>query len=159
MKSFMFACLAPEDLAKVVLAFQEYRAKAGTGVITQGAMVDAVEPGLFVLESGRLNVFKDKGEQPVLTYTEPGQYFGDLALLYNAPRAATVVADTDSILWSIDRTTFSQLVMDASRKATERRRNFLAKVECFQGLTPDEMASLCDNLQTRIAEPDTAIIK
>merc|ERR1712232_1097117 len=159
MKSFMFAALAADDLATVVLSFQEYKAAAGTTVITQGAMVDAVEPGLFVIESGRLNVFKDGGTTPVFTYTEPGQYFGDLALLYNAPRAATVTAETDSLLWSIDRTTFSQLVLDASRKATAKRKSFLENVECFKGLTPDEMMNLCENLLPRVVEPGTAIIK
>merc|ERR1712151_1119219 len=134
-QSFMFAALAPEDLATVVSSFQEFRAPAGTTVITQGAMVDAVEPGLFVIESGRLNVFKNGDASPVLTYTEPGQYFGDLALLYNAPRAATITAETDSLLWSIDRTTFSQLVVDASRKATAKRKSFLENVELFKGLT------------------------
>jgi len=159
MKSFMFAALAPDDLVTVVQAFKEFQAASGTTVITQGAKVDAVEPGLFVIESGKLNVFKDGGETPVFTYTEPGQYFGVLALLYNAPRAATVTAETDSVLWSIDRTTFNQFVVEASRKATERRMNFLAKVECFKGLTPDEMANLCDNLQPKIVDAGTAIIK
>merc|ERR1712232_888526 len=158
-RSFMFAALAPDDLATVVSSFQEFKAPVGTTVITQGAMVDAIEPGLFVIESGKLNVFKDGGETPVFTYTEPGQYFGDLALLYNAPRAATVTAETDSLLWSIDRTTFSQLVLDASRKATAKRKSFLENVECFKGLTPDEMMNLCENLLPRVVEPGTAIIK
>jgi len=158
-KSFMFAALAPDDLATVVMSFKEFQAPAGTTVITQGAEVGAVEPGLFVIESGRLNVFKDGGTTPVFTYTESGQYFGDLALLYNAPRSATVTAETDSLLWSIDRTTFSQLVLDASRKATAKRKTFLENVELFNGLTPDEMMSLCENLKPRVVQPGTSIIK
>ena len=35
---------------------------------------------------------------------------GELALLYNAPRAATIIAKTDSILFSLDRQTFNHIV-------------------------------------------------
>lgn len=40
-----------------------------------------------------------------------GQSFGELALMYNAPRAATVVAATDGELWAVDRYTFRSVVV------------------------------------------------
>jgi len=44
----------------------------------------------------------------------PGDAFGELALLYNAPRAATITAKVDCILWSLDRPTFTNIVKDAA---------------------------------------------
>lgn len=44
----------------------------------------------------------------------PGELFGELALLYNAPRAATITTLTNSILWSLDRVTFSHIVKDST---------------------------------------------
>ena len=44
----------------------------------------------------------------------PGEGVGELALLDNAPRAATITAETDSILWKLDRDTFNNIVKDAA---------------------------------------------
>lgn len=42
----------------------------------------------------------------------PGEAFGELALLYNAPRAASIIAKTDAVLFSLDRQTFNNIVKD-----------------------------------------------
>ena len=43
----------------------------------------------------------------------PGESFGELALLYNAPRAATIVCKTDSQLWSLERGAFNAIIKTA----------------------------------------------
>jgi len=157
-KCFMFSVLEPEQLATVIQAFQETPKAKGETVIQQGAEVSSDEPALFVIESGQLSVYKTDIEQAVFVYTKPGQYFGDLALLYNAPRAATVTADEEVMLWSIDRDTFNNLVKDAAQQQINRRMGFLQEVELLRGLTNDEKATLCDALQVRQVEAGTQII-
>jgi cAMP-dependent protein kinase regulator len=44
----------------------------------------------------------------------PGEAFGELALLYNAPRAATIIAKTDALCWELDRNTFNNIVKVSS---------------------------------------------
>lgn len=57
------------------------------------------------------------GEQPKYLKTyKPGESFGELALLYNTPRAATIIAKSDSILYGLDRATFNGVVKDAAIK-------------------------------------------
>jgi cAMP-dependent protein kinase regulator len=49
-----------------------------------------------------------------------GDAFGELALLYNAPRAATICADENCHLFSLDRHTFNHIVKDSSVKKRTR---------------------------------------
>jgi len=148
-ESFMFAALSQDQLTRVIAAFQEVRVDAGMEVIGQGAAVVSSEPALFVVESGRLDVFKAGCEDPVFSYTERGQYFGDLALLYNAPRAATVKAVEASVLWAIDRNTFNSLVKDAVRKLKQQRIEFLQSVDVLKSLSLEEIATVADALRER----------
>jgi cAMP-dependent protein kinase regulator len=161
----LFSFLSGKDLASVILAFEEHKVEAGTKVLVEGDEVESGKPALFVFERGKLSVYKkdqDTGEVPgkkVHTYDSPGQYFGDLALLYNAPRAATVIADEECTLWSIDRNTFNYLVKDAARQAQERRREFLKKVPLLEKLNPEQMASLCDVMEVRMVAADTYLFQ
>ena len=73
---------------------------------------------MYVLEQGALNctkVFKGNTEPTQLKVYAPGEGFGELALLYNAPRAATITALEDSVCWRLDRDTFNHIVKDAAQ--------------------------------------------
>lgn len=63
----------------------------------------------------------------IKTYV-PGMAFGELALLYNAPRAATIKAKTDSHLYALDRQTFNHIVKDASQRKRDKYETFLSTV-------------------------------
>lgn len=78
---------------------------------------------------------------------QPGDAFGELALLYNAPRAATITADSECLLWSLDRGTFNHIVKDASRRRREKYEHFLTKVKILEGMEPYERSVLSDAFQ------------
>lgn len=72
---------------------------------------------MYVVEYGSLACtkhFKGNAEPTLLKTYQPGEGFGELALLYNAPRAATITASTESVLWKLDRDTFNHIVKDAA---------------------------------------------
>ena len=70
---------------------------------------------MFVVEHGQLTCtkrFKGNSEPTFLKEYQPGEGFGEL--LYNAPRAATIIAKTEAVLWKLDRDTFNHIVKDAA---------------------------------------------
>ena len=60
--------------------------------------------------------------------------FGELALLYNAPRAASIKGKTSSVLYALDRETFNLIVKDAVIKRRELFVKFLSKITLLDTL-------------------------
>ena len=50
-------------------------------------------------------------------------------MLYNAPRAATIIADTDAILYGLDRETFNFIVKESAINKRRKYEDFLNTVE------------------------------
>lgn len=67
-----------------------------------------------------------------------------MALLYNAPRAATITSLTDCVLISLDRATFNHIVKDAAMKKRERYEEFLKNVKILSGMDSYERSKLAD---------------
>lgn len=85
----MFENLDENEKSIVVGAMEEKKFEKGDYAIRQGEEGDV----LYVVESGELSctkLFPGKSEPTFLKKFLPGDSFGELALLYNAPRAATI---------------------------------------------------------------------
>ena len=68
-----------------------------------------------MVQSGEYIVLlKQKGHTPVHTYYK-GDAFGELALMYNTPRAATVQCINAGTLWALDRVAFRQILMEHNK--------------------------------------------
>lgn len=120
-----------EDIDVVLGAFEEVSVNKGETLIQQGADGDK----LYLIESGEAEVFKEvtnetthQKETIKVNTMKAGDTVGELALMYNAPRAATVIAATDLKLWSLDRETFTHIVRDAAAKKREMYEESLKEV-------------------------------
>jgi len=143
-KSFLFASLGEHDLMIVIGAMKEINATANQRVINQGDSGDF----LFVIESGVLDCkIKVDGGEKVVKTCEAGDVFGELALLYNCARAASVDAREPGVLWQLDRDTFNNIVKEAAQKKRERYDAFLAKVPLLSGMDAYERSQLADALK------------
>ena len=67
------------------------------------------------------------GKEPMGTISETGS-FGELALIYGTPRAATIKAKTDVKLWAIDRDTYRRILMQSTMRKRKLYDSFLEKV-------------------------------
>ena len=156
-KAFMFSGLDPGEKEVVVKAMEERIFEPGQNVITQGE--DGSE--LFVVDSGVLDCTKvfEKGGQPrFLKEYHSGESFGELALLYNAPRAATITPKTKSILWVLDRSCFNNIVKDSAMRRRERYEEFLKNVPILGDMDPYERGQLADALKPAVFEAGDYVI-
>ena len=156
--SFLFSNLDEKELEIVINAMDEKEYKPNENVITQGESGDC----LYVVEEGNLDCtkhFTEDGEEKYLKTYIPGESFGELALLYNAPRAATIKAKTNCILWVLDRETFNNIVKDAAQKKREKYENFLKKVDILSTIDSYELTQICDALKSEVYNKGDFIIR
>lgn len=78
---------------------------------------------LFIASSGQVFVNND-----LVTTIQEGGSFGELALIYGTPRAATVRAKTDVKLWGIDRDSYRRILMGSTIRKRKMYEEFLSRV-------------------------------
>jgi cAMP-dependent protein kinase regulator len=86
-----------------------------------------------------------------------GGYFGELSLMYNAKRNATVVSTTPASVWVLDRFRFRAIISSLGQQERGRRVGFLASVPLFAGLSAAERGLVADALQP-VAFPANHVI-
>lgn len=89
----------------------------------------------------------------------PGEIFGELALLYNAPRAASIMALEDSELYSLSRDVFNHIVKQSAIKNREKYEDFLNQVEILSSMDNYERQKLTDCLEVVNYEDGDFIIR
>jgi len=155
--NFLFKNLDEEQYTDVVNAMSEKRAVNGDIVIKQGGVGDF----FYVVETGTLDIFISKNGNPPVKVGDygPGASFGELALMYNAPRAATIVATSDCILWALDRITFRKILMENTSRKRKMYEIFLEEVPLLQSLEPYERHKIADALESVTYNDGEIVIK
>lgn len=154
-KCLLLKNLDNDNLNCVIDAMFERKVSPGEVVIKEGDDGD----NFYIIESGIYDAYKteDGLEQLIFTYDNMGS-FGELALLYNMPRAATVIAKTEGILWVLDRQTFRKIVLKGAYKQRKRYEELIDNVPLLQGLNNYERMNLADALVAMTFKKDEIII-
>jgi CRP-like cAMP-binding protein len=92
--NMVFMDLDSENKAQIIASMWRSEVKAGVAAVKQGDLGDC----LYVIAAGEFDVFVNEKKVAV---RGKGTMFSELALMYNSPRAATVTANQDSIVWSV----------------------------------------------------------
>lgn len=106
-----------------------------------------IESKFYILLDGRVNVSKiiNNTEQRNLKELEAGDFFGEMALIHNAPRAASVTALEPVTVLEIDREDFDRVLRHSSSVAMAMVREISSRLR-----ENDEMA--IEDLQMRASE-------
>lgn len=114
-----------KDLMARAMMMMEFQ--SGDTIITQGEDGDR----LYLIDQGTVECFKHKdnsADQTLIHTNGPGSAFGELAILYNAPRAATCRAATDCRLYALNRKAFKMILMKTTIEKRLQIKNFLQNV-------------------------------
>jgi cAMP-dependent protein kinase regulator len=151
-KNFLFSSLDEDSLKTVIGALKEMKLPIGSEVIKQGDEGDF----FYVVESGQVSFYVDGVK---VSSSGPGSSFGELALMYNSPRAATAIAETDLVLWALDRLTFRRILLAKTSRKRQLYESFLKEVPVLSRLSSYERSKLADALDTESYKPGDVIIK
>eukprot|EP00928_Gymnodinium_smaydae_P038942 TRINITY_DN2672_c0_g1_i1.p1 TRINITY_DN2672_c0_g1~~TRINITY_DN2672_c0_g1_i1.p1 ORF type:complete len:893 (+),score=212.81 TRINITY_DN2672_c0_g1_i1:286-2679(+) len=78
--------------------------------------------------------------------TGPGGSFGELALLFAAPRQATVRAEEPSVVWVINRSDFKNILMSAEYEQIDEYTNTLSALSLFKDVNSDNLRTIAESL-------------
>eukprot|EP00298_Acanthocystis_sp_HF-20_P016792 c21588_g1_i1.p1 GENE.c21588_g1_i1~~c21588_g1_i1.p1 ORF type:complete len:385 (+),score=150.61 c21588_g1_i1:115-1269(+) len=155
-KNFLFSSLDKEAANDLIDAIFEKNFASGEVIMRQGDDGDY----FYIIEEGEAHIFvnKDGNETKVMECKE-GQSFGELALMYNAPRAATVKAVTALRCWAVDRQTFKLTLMESTLNKRGRYEKFLESVPILEGLYKYEKLTIADSLVARQYSNNEVVVK
>lgn len=154
-KCILFNTMEQANLETVIDALVQQPVGNKERVLTEGADGD----DFFVIIAGYFECFKAiDGKDKLVKSLGPGDYFGELALLYNNPRAFSVDARGKGMLWKLDRSTFNNIIRDSSMKKREMYDSFLKSVPILQSLGPSERSNLADALIKEVFPVGTDVV-
>ncbi|XP_048878881.1 cAMP-dependent protein kinase type II-alpha regulatory subunit isoform X1 [Brienomyrus brachyistius] len=151
----LFKTLDTEQFAEVLDAMFEVLVQTKEHIINQGDDGD----NFYVIERGVYDIVvqKDGVGCCVGKYDNKGS-FGELALMYNTPRAATIIATTEGALWGLDRATFRRLIVKNNAKKRRMYETFIESVPLLSSLEVSERMKLVDVLGGKAFQDGERII-
>ncbi|MBN1962412.1 MAG: cyclic nucleotide-binding domain-containing protein [Deltaproteobacteria bacterium] len=124
-------------------------------IIREGDVGDS----MFIISSGRVKVTKvaETGNELVLAYLGDGAFFGEMALIGEAPRSASVIADEETVLFEVSRVVLAEVIKNFSSVAHiiarfYRQRllsNLMATSAVFRPLDPEQRRTLIEKFKSR----------
>lgn len=150
--NFLFEHLSKADLETLVQAFEKVRVHMGEEVIKQGESGDY----FYIIGKGQVQfLVNDK----VVGSAGAGKSFGELALLYTSPRAATVIADSNpTYLYRVDQKSFRYIMQTKALETEGEKMNLLKSIDSLKDFDKVDLERLCDCMVLRKFKPNEYIV-
>jgi len=117
-KHFFLQTLNNQAKNEIIISMSLYSLKSGKTLYTQGSSGNF----WYIVHSGQLNKFLD---DKLVSTINPGDSFGEHALMNNSPRSNTIVAVTDCKLWVLKRQVFKKILEFIFTLNYEQNKKFL----------------------------------
>ena len=151
-RHFIFSNLKPEYKSIMVHHMKHYFLNPMEKVFEQG------QPGnnFYVVASGKLEVVVNTKQVAQL---KSGDSFGEMALIHDTLRTATIRTLEKSSLWGLDRKTFRKTLELLESVNYQENKQFIETISIFDTLTPSQKEALVHAFSTQYFNPSTKIIK
>lgn len=139
-KNVLFSHLDENERSDIFDAMFPVNFLPGETIIQQGDEGD----NFYVIDLGEVEVYVNS---ELVTTIGEGSSFGELALIYGTPRAATVKAKTAVKLWGIDRDSYRRILMGSTIRKRKMYEGFLSRVSILESLDKWERLTVADALE------------
>jgi cAMP-dependent protein kinase regulator len=147
-----FNGLAQAELQVLLGAFEQHDVEPEAFIIRQ----DDVGDYFYVLMDGECSFWVNEAK---VGSAKAGDCFGELALLYTSPRAASVQADTKCTLFRVDQTTFRYILQTQTLQAEQEKRDLLVGVPFFEELDSVDLNKVVATMRPHPFQEDEYLVK
>ncbi|KAI7897685.1 cAMP dependent protein kinase regulatory subunit [Cokeromyces recurvatus] len=137
---FFLKSIEEEQRNEIIDCMEQRRFQTGEAVIEQGDVGDF----FYIVSSGTLDCFVDG---MLVTNYQRGDSFGELALMHNTPRAATIKTTSETLLWALDRVSFRSILIESNAQKRIMFEKFLEGIPLFKSLKSSEIHKIADSLK------------
>ena len=152
--SLMKYC-APEQIDTLIKAMFQKKVTKGEKIVTQGEDGD----NFYLIGKGEFAFHVEFGDYCIKKKMSGKGSFGELALLYECPRTASVEAISDGMLWCLDQVDFKSILVNQSAAKQNKLEKVLHNSKPLSMLTYDERIKLIDALKEQNYMDGTYIIR
>ena len=158
-KNPLFTQLDSEQKSKLFEGMRVEEYAPGSTIIQQGDTGEDAED-FYIIKSGRCDVIKEVPfSSPVKVATlAAGHSFGELALLYSAPRAATITARINTVTWTIAGSIFRRVIQQAVTNRRSIYQSFIEEIPLFESLDDHDKGLVADALEEAILDDNEAAV-
>lgn len=161
----LFSDLPKEAFIEILVQMTMRDLKPGELVIREGEIGDS----FFVIASGKVRVARknESGGELVLAYLTDGAFFGEMALLQDGARTASVIVEEDSQLFEISRGVLDRVVAQYPSVARVLRNFYtqrllsttMATHPLFRPFSPDQRRDLMEKFRSRMFKMGDVLVK
>ena len=154
-KCYLFNDINDDQKRELARYMWKQKVAVGEVILSEGTEVDETSDFFYVIEAGTFDFYMN--ETVVTSRSGKGStpYFGELALLYDAPRAATAKCvkgasrrSKSATLWAIDRQTFRHIIASSSLKSRKEFQHAVESIPMLRdNLDEQQLSRLVEAIQ------------